>query len=66
MRLTINGEAREVAEGCNVAELLANLGFSGKPVAVEVNLELLPRGRHAQRRLAEGDVLEIVTLVGGG
>jgi len=38
----------------------------GKPVAVEVNLELVPRQRHAEHRLAEGDRLEIVTLVGGG
>jgi sulfur carrier protein len=45
---------------------LGQLRLGGKPVAVEVNLELVPRQNHAQHLLAEGDRLEIVTLVGGG
>lgn len=66
MQITLNGEARQIADGATIAELLAELRLAGKPVAVEVNLELVPRPLHAQRRLAEGDRLEIVTLVGGG
>ena len=66
MKLVVNGEARQAAPGVTVAGLLAELGLSGKPVAVEVNLELVPVARHAERQLAEGDRLEIVTLVGGG
>ena len=66
MNLIVNGEARQVAPGITVAGLLAELGLAGKPVAVEVNMELVPAVRHAERRLAEGDRLEIVTLVGGG
>jgi sulfur carrier protein len=66
MQLTINAQARQVADGATVAELLRELRLDGKPVAVEVNLELVPRQRHAEHRLAEGDRLEIVTLVGGG
>jgi sulfur carrier protein len=66
MRLTVNGQSHEVVEGTTVAGLLDELELSGKPVAVEVNLELVPRQRHAEHRLAEGDRLEIVTLVGGG
>ena len=46
--------------------LLEELNLTGKPVAVEVNLELVPRQQHAGHRLAESDRLEIVTLVGGG
>jgi sulfur carrier protein len=49
-----------------VAGLLDELRLTGKPVAVEVNLELVPRQQHGQRQLADGDRLEIVTLVGGG
>ncbi|MCE5267401.1 MAG: sulfur carrier protein ThiS [Planctomycetaceae bacterium] len=66
MQITVNGEARQVAEGLTIAALLGELQLGGKPVAVEVNLELVPRPRHAEHRLAEGDRLEIVTLVGGG
>jgi sulfur carrier protein len=64
--VTCNGESRLVAEGATVAELLKDLGLEPKHVAVEVNLELVPRARHAEHRLADGDRLEIVTLVGGG
>ena len=66
MQITVNGESREVAQGTTVAGLLDELRMTGKPVAVEVNLELVPRQQHAEHRLAESDHLEIVTLVGGG
>jgi sulfur carrier protein len=66
MQVTVNGQSRQVAEGLTIAQLLDELRLGGKPVAVEVNLELVPRQRHAQHRLTEGDRLEIVTLVGGG
>ncbi|MCX5655676.1 MAG: sulfur carrier protein ThiS [Planctomycetota bacterium] len=45
---------------------MAALSVPRQPVAVEVNRELVPRSQHGARRLAEGDVVEIVTLVGGG
>jgi sulfur carrier protein len=66
MQLTINGQGRQIAENATIAELLDELKLGGKPVAVEVNLELVSRQRHAEHRLSEGDRLEIVTLVGGG
>jgi sulfur carrier protein len=66
MQISVNGQERQVAEGTTLAGLLDELNLAGKPVAVEVNLQLIPRQRHAQHRLAEGDRLEIVTLVGGG
>ena len=62
----VNGEPREVADGATVAKLLADLGLAAAHVAVEVNLELVPRAQHAGQSLAEGDRVEIVTLVGGG
>ncbi|MGA2798215.1 MAG: sulfur carrier protein ThiS [Thermoguttaceae bacterium] len=66
MEIIVNGQAREAREGISIAELLAELQLNDKPVAVEVNLQLVPKRRHADHRLAAGDRLEIVTLVGGG
>ena len=50
MHITVNGESRDVVEGTTIACLLDELKLSGKPVAVEVNLELVPRHRHVQHR----------------
>jgi len=66
MRITVNGQPREVPDGTTVARLLEMLPTAGGPVAVEVNREIVPRSLHADRALAEGDEIEIVTLVGGG
>ena len=66
MQLTVNGKAREVPSGITVRELIAELGLAGGPVAVERNLEVVPRAEHARAVLAEGDVVEIVHFVGGG
>ena len=62
----VNGEPRDVREGATVADLLEELGLAAKPVAVEVNRDLVPRQRHDEHQLAAGDRVEIVTLVGGG
>ena len=66
MTITLNGETRNVATGTTVADLLAELEVLPKHVAVEVNLELVPRARHAEHSLRDNDRLEVVTLVGGG
>lgn len=66
MQIIVNDKPREIAEGATVAVLLDELRLTGKPVAVEVNLDVVPRNRHSEHRLAAGDRLEIVTLVGGG
>lgn len=62
----VNGTARPLHQPGSVADLLAELGFAATPCAVEVNGRVVPRRSHADRLLAEGDVIEIVTLVGGG
>lgn len=62
----LNGHMHEVAAGTTISALLAELGVEPRRVAVELNLDLVPRAMHAQRRLAPGDRIEIVTLVGGG
>ena len=66
MQIIANGQPRDIPDGTTVAALLDALKLADKPVAVEVNLELVPRQQHAGHRLAEGDRVEIVTLVGGG
>ncbi len=66
MQITVNDEVRDVAAGSTIADLLEELGMRPKFVAVERNLELVPRARHAECELAENDRLEVVTLVGGG
>lgn len=66
MEIVYNGERRQVGKGLSVAGLLVELGLEPRQLAVEVNLELVPRGRHAECPLQEGDRVEVVTLVGGG
>lgn len=66
MKLTVNGQERELAEGTTIADLLAELKLDPRMLAVERNLDLVPRGQHAETKLAAGDRVEVVTLVGGG
>jgi thiamine biosynthesis protein ThiS len=66
LEIIVNGLPRRVAAGSSVAALLEELQMTPQHVAVEVNLDLVPRASHAERRLSPGDRLEIVTLVGGG
>ncbi len=66
MRVSVNGEARDIGEGLTLAELVAALALNPRRIAVERNRRLVRRGEHADTVLADGDVLEIVTLVGGG
>ena len=66
MTIVLNGERREVPESLTVAGLLRHLGVKPEFVAVEVNRDLVPRARHDRTSLAPDDVLEVVTLVGGG
>lgn len=66
MKIIVNDESQDVASGTTVAELLQTLEIEPRHVAVEINLDLVPRARHGEHELQENDVLEIVTLVGGG
>lgn len=66
MKLVVNGEARDVAEGITVGELLSSLGLGDTLVAVERNEVIVPRAQHAATALHDGDVVEVVQFVGGG
>ncbi len=65
IQVRINGEVRTV-RAATVAELLGELGLDGRMIAVERNLEVVPKSAYGQTRLAEGDRLEIVHMIGGG
>ena len=66
MQVTVNGTHTQIQDGSTVAALLEKLDLAKHPCAVEVNKALVPKRRHAEHALKDGDVLEIVTLVGGG
>lgn len=66
MRLTINGEIRDVPDALTVRGLLVHLDLVAGPVAVEVNRVIITRAEHVAHPLKDGDVLELVHLVGGG
>lgn len=64
--IEVNGEAQNVRQGLTLAELLESLGITGTKVAVERNLEIVPKSAYAETCLKDGDKLEIVHFVGGG
>ena len=66
MKILLNGEPREVDGATSLAQLLEAAGYAERRIAVEVNREIVPRSRHPQHRLAEGDRIEIVHAIGGG
>ena len=66
MTVTINGERREVPDGIAVAALLEHLGMPRERVAIERNLNILPRAEWNETAVQPGDNFEIVHFVGGG
>ena len=65
MRIEVNGEHREMESG-TILDLVETLGLNPKKVAVERNLEIVPRSLHATTAIADGDRIEVVQFVGGG
>jgi len=66
MQISVNGEMRTYQGLSDVAALVAELGLDVRKVAVERNLEIVPRAAYATTPLADGDQIEIVTFIGGG
>ncbi len=66
MKLTVNGEEREVAGPMTVLSLVESFGLAPQKIAVERNLEIVPRSAYAEVALRDGDRIEIVNFVGGG
>lgn len=66
MNIRLNGEPLALTAPCTLAELLVAQGLAERRVAVEVNGDIVPRSRHIDHRLSEGDIVEIVHALGGG
>jgi thiamine biosynthesis protein ThiS len=66
IQIVVNGESTEVQQGSGISSLLLQLGLPNDRVAIERNLEILPRGEWAATTVQQGDRYEIVHLVGGG
>jgi thiamine biosynthesis protein ThiS len=66
VRLTVNGEQRQVQAARNISALVTLLGLDPRKVAIERNLAIVPRSCWADTTLADGDRIEIVHFVGGG
>ncbi len=64
--ITLNGEPRTINDGLTIAALAEQIGLNPAKIAVERNLEIVPRSTLAEVLLADGDTLEIVHFVGGG
>jgi len=65
-QIVYNGQPLAIAVGSTIADVLTQQQVRTELVAVEVNLEIVPKPMHSQTRLNEGDLVEVVTLVGGG
>lgn len=66
MEIQVNGETRQVPEGASISVLLDDLSLTGRRIAVEVNQDIVPRSRHDEHRLSDGDRVEIIHAIGGG
>ncbi len=66
LKIRVNGQERALPRAITVADLLEDLGIATPRVAVELNLQILPKPSYPQTTLCNGDSLEIVQFVGGG
>jgi thiamine biosynthesis protein ThiS len=66
MQVFLNGEPKDIANGLTVAALVESLRLDGRKVAIERNLEIVPKSLYAEVTLAEDDRIEIVHFIGGG
>jgi thiamine biosynthesis protein ThiS len=66
MQIQLNGKSRDIPDNSSAEDLVKLLELTGKRLAMEVNLEIVPRTTYAQRLLQEGDQVEIVHAIGGG
>jgi thiamine biosynthesis protein ThiS len=66
MKIYLNGEAREVPDNTTAAQLVDALGLAGKRIAMEVNMEIVPRSGYDNHVLQADDKVEIVHAIGGG
>ena len=66
MTVVVNGEAKQIEDGCTLAEFVAAQGLKPERLAVEVNGSIVRKAEWSAKRLAPGDKIEILHFVGGG
>lgn len=66
MHVTVNDQSQQYPAPLTIADLLERVGLANRPVAVELNQELVPRAQHGCTVVNDGDCLEVVSLTGGG
>ena len=66
MQIQVNGEMVEVQEGATITALLAQMDLAERRVAIELNMEIIPRSQHAETQLSANDRVEVVHAIGGG
>tara|TARA_B100001063_G_scaffold229860_1_gene242445 strand:- start:352 stop:552 length:201 start_codon:yes stop_codon:yes gene_type:complete len=66
MQINLNGESLDVRDGASLIDLIEQLGMTGKRIAIELNMEIIPRSEHPSTMLAQNDTVEIVNAIGGG
>ena len=66
MQIIVNGEQRDVMDGLTAEQLVVDMDITGKRIAMEVNLEIVPRSAYSEHVFNVGDKVEIVHAVGGG
>ncbi|MBI3547367.1 MAG: sulfur carrier protein ThiS [Gammaproteobacteria bacterium] len=66
MKIIVNGKPKDFSSAVSVANLLEDMQLADQRVAVEINLEVIPRSRYGQYQLQDNDRVEIVRAIGGG
>jgi sulfur carrier protein len=66
LNVIVNGDEKTLEAGATVTDLIHELALEGKRIAVELNMEIVPRSEHATTTLKQGDNLEVVHAIGGG
>jgi len=66
MQIILNGEVQEISAGMSLADFVKTLRGDPRGIAIERNLEIVPKSAHAETMLEDGDRLEVVQFVGGG
>ncbi|MCK4739743.1 MAG: sulfur carrier protein ThiS [Deltaproteobacteria bacterium] len=66
MQIKINGDKRQVRDRISISELLEELNIERQGIAVEQNKVVIPKSEHNEKIISEGDVIEIIQMVGGG
>ena len=66
MKIIVNGEEISIPEDSNIQDLVAELGFKNKRIAIEVNEAIIPKSKHLSYLLESSDRVEVINAVGGG